>query len=382
MMEQVFETVPRREIFEHTGIQLMQINSLFQLFAMQGSAALESARTFLMMPDLLNFWLTGRKANEYSDATTTQFYNPLTQGYDLDLLDRLGLPTGIYPEIVPPGTRLGPLLPAFAEETGLNAVPVIAPACHDTGSAVAAIPSDNERAAYISSGTWSLVGVESAIPIITPQSLSHNFTNEGGVGGQVRLLKNLAGMWPAQECRRVWASQGKPHDWEQLTALASSAPPFGPLVDPDHPDFLNPADMPAAIQGFCARSGQAVPDSHGEILRCVFESLAVKYRWVIRCLEELTGYQLEVIHIIGGGSQNSLLCQLTADAANRPVIAGPVEATAIGNALVQAMSLGHIGSLADGRLLVACSFPLKTYHPSHVDGWDDAFARFKRIAGY
>lgn len=380
-MEQVFEIVPRQEVFERTGIQLMQINSLFQLFAMRGSAAIEATRTFLMMPDLLNFWLTGRKANEYSDATTTQFYNPRAHSFDLDLLARLGLPTSIYPETVPPGTRLGSLLPVIAEEIGLAQVPVIAPACHDTGSAVAAVPTENTRAAYISSGTWSLVGVEAATPIITPQSLAYNFTNEGGVGGHIRLLKNVAGLWLAQECRRVWASQGTDYDWEKLTVLAENASPFGPLVDPDHPDFLNPADMPAAIQAFCTQTSQPAPKSHAEILRCVFESLAVKYRWVVTCLEEMLGYQLEVIHIIGGGSQNGLLCQLTADAANRPVIAGPVEATAIGNALVQAMSLGHISSLSDGRQLVARSFPLKTYEPHPVKDWEDAIARFQKIAG-
>lgn len=381
VMEQVFEIVPRQEIFERTGIQLMQINTLFQLFAMRGSSAIEAARTFLMVPDLLNFWLTGRKANEYSDATTTQFYNPRSRGYDLDLLARLGLPTGIYPEIIPPGTRLGPLLPSVAEEAGLARVPVIAPACHDTGSAVAAVPTENARAAYISSGTWSLVGVETTIPIITPQSLAYNFTNEGGVNGTIRLLKNVAGLWLAQECRRVWASEGKDYGWEHLIALAKSAAPFGSLIDPDHPDFLSPSNMPAAIQSFCARTGQPAPGSHAETIRCIFESLALKYRWVIMHLEEMLGHRLEVIHIIGGGSQNELLCQLTADAANRPVAAGPVEATAIGNALVQAMALGHIGSLADGRRLVARSFPLESYEPRQLDGWEDAFERFRGIVG-
>jgi rhamnulokinase len=378
-MEQVFGIVPRDEVFEHTGIQLMQINSLFQLFSMRKSTALESACTFLMIPDLLNFWLAGRKANEYTNATTTQFYNPHTHGYDLELLGRLGLPTTIFPEVVPPGTLLGSLLPDIAGEVGLTAIPVIAPACHDTGSAVAAIPTESPRVAYISSGTWSLVGVEAAEPVITSQSLAYNFTNEGGVGGRIRLLKNVAGLWLVQECRRVWASQGADYGWEELIALAESAPPFGPLVDPDHADFLKPIDMPVSIQAFCARTGQLVPGSHAEILRCVFESLAVKYRWVLTCLEDMLGYSLECIHVIGGGSQNGLLCQLTADAAGRPVIAGPVEATAIGNTLVQAMSLGMIGSLADGRQLVARSFPLKTYQPRSNDGWDDPFARFRQF---
>jgi rhamnulokinase len=376
VLEKAFARVSRDEIFERTGIQFMQINSLFQLFVMQGSAALERAKTFLMVPDLFNFWLTGRKANEYSDATTTQFYNPRTKEYDRELLAKLGLPADIYPEIVPPGTNLGPLLPSVAEDAGLSQIPVIAPACHDTGSAVAAIPIKNPRAAYISSGTWSLVGVAVSEPVITPQSLAYNFTNEGGVDGAIRLLKNVSGLWLVQECRRVWAAQGKEYAWDEIIALADGAQPYGPLVDSDHPDFLNPVDMPLAIQEFCKRTGQAIPESHAGILRCIFESLALKYRWVLSCLEEMLGYELEIIHVIGGGSQNRLLCQLTADATDKPVTAGPVEATAIGNALVQAVSLGYVDSLADGRELVARSFPLRDYHPQAADDWDQAYERF------
>jgi rhamnulokinase len=372
VMEQVFERVSRDAIFERTGLQFIQINTLYQLFSLRGSAALERARSFLMVPDLFNFWLTGCKANEYSDATTTQFFNLRTGGYDLDLLAQLGLPTDIYPEIIPSGSVLGPVNRSIAEETGLGKIPVIAPACHDTGSAVAAVPIRNPRAAYISSGTWSLVGVEVTEPVITPQCLAYNFTNEGGVYGTIRLLKNVAGLWLVQECRRVWQSKGRDYTWGKMTRIASEAPPFGPLIDPDHPDFLNPMDMPAAIREYCARTAQVVPESDAGILRCIFESLALKYRWVIGCLEEILGYDLEVIHIIGGGSQNELLCQLTADATGKAVIAGPVEATAIGNALVQGISLGYLGSLADGRQLVRRSFPLQEYTPQTGDGWDAA----------
>jgi rhamnulokinase len=372
MMERAFEMVSREEIFSRTGLQFMQLNTLYQLFSMRGSATLESARTFLMMPDMINFWLTGRKANEYSDATTTQFYNPGLNGYDLDLLARFGLPTDIYPDIISPGTILGPVNSSIVEETGLGDITVIAPACHDTGSAVAAIPIEIPRAAYISSGTWSLVGVEVTAPVITPQSLAYNFTNEGGVGGTVRLLKNVAGMWLVQECKRIWESKGRHYSWDEMTRAAGEASPFGPIVDPDHQDFLNPEDMPSAIKNYCARTGQNLPKSDSGILRCIFESLALKYRWVIRCLEDMLGYDLEVIHIIGGGSKNELLCQLTADATGLPVIAGPEEATAIGNALVQAITLGYLDSLADGRKLVRRSFALKKYIPHIDEGWEMA----------
>ena len=376
VMDKVFLLVDRAEVYERTGIQFMQINSLYQLFAMKGSAALKGARTFLMVPDLFNFWLTGIKANEYSDATTTQFYNPHVKGYDRELLAKLGLPTDIYPDIVPPGTNLGEIMPSIGEETHLPLIHVIAPATHDTGSAVAAAPIENPKAAYISSGTWSLVGVEVAEPVITPESLAYNFTNEGGVDNTIRLLKNVFGLWLVQECCRIWAAQGRKYSWDGIVTLAKGAPSFGPLVDPDHPDFLNPPDMPETIQNFCVRTGQPVPENHAAVLRCIFESLALKYRWVLERLEEMLGYKLEVVHIIGGGSQNELLCQLTADASGKPVIAGPVEATAIGNALVQAIALGYVDSLVEGRQLVARSFPLKNYQPRSKGKWDDAYERY------
>ncbi len=379
VMEQVFELVSQEEIFNRTGLQFMQLNTLYQLFSMRESAALQRARSFLMMPDLFNFWLTGCHANEYSDATTTQFYNPHLNAYDHELLSQLGLPTDIYPEILPPGSILGLLNPSVEEETGLVAIPVIAPACHDTGSAVAAAPIQSSRAAYISSGTWSLVGVEVMEAVITPQSLAYNFTNEGGVYGTIRLLKNVAGLWLVQECKRVWGTYGRDYSWGEITQMASGAPPFGSLIDPDHPDFLNPADMPKAIQNYCNRTEQDIPKSDAIILRCIFESLTLKYKWVIRSLEEMLGYELEIIHVIGGGSQNDLLCQLTADATGKPVIAGPVEATAIGNALVQAISLGYFDSLEDGRQLVKRSFPLKEYFPQDEHSWEDAATLLKLV---
>lgn len=379
LVEQVCAIAGREEIFARTGIQFMQINSLYQLFAMRNSAALERAACFLMIPDLFNFWLTGRKANEYTNASTTQFLNASTRQFDRELLGKLGLPTEIYPEIIQPGAQLGSLLAPVAQMVGLPRLPVIAPACHDTGSAVAAAPLENPQAAYISSGTWSLIGVETRQPVITPQSLACNFTNEGGVDGTFRLLKNTAGMWLAQECRRVWAAQGRDYSWQDLTALVESAQPFQALLDPDHPDFLNPTDMPSAVQSYCARSGQTVPESHAAILRCIFESMALKYRRVLSHLEELLGNRLETIHIIGGGSQNRLLCQWTADATGKTVLAGPVEATALGNALVQAIALGHLNSLESGRQLIRRAFPLQAYIPAAGEGWERAYEQFIKL---
>ncbi|HID86690.1 MAG TPA: rhamnulokinase [Anaerolineae bacterium] len=381
MMEEAFRRVPREEIFERTGIQFMQLNSLYQLLAMavQGSPMLDAAQTFLNMPDLFNFWLTGRKASEFTIATTTQCYDPRAGDWAWTMLERLGLPTRIFGEIVPPGTRLGPLHPAVAEETGAGDVPVIATAGHDTAAAVAAVPARGHDYAYISSGTWSLMGVEVDEPLITPQSLAYNFTNEGGVEGTIRLLKNIMGLWLVQECRREWAQAGEELSWDDLTRMAAEAEPFGGLVDPDDSRFLPPGDMPKRIQSYCAETGQPVPQSKGAIVRCALESLALKYRWVLERLEEMLGRELPIIHIIGGGSKNWLLNQLTADATGRPVVAGPDEATSIGNILMQALALRHIASLEEGRELVRRSFEMTTYEPRDPARWDEAYARFLRV---
>ncbi len=381
MLAAAFARVPREEIFEYTGIQFMEINSLYQLLSMKlsGDPTLENAEALLMMPDLFNFWLTGVKACEFSDATTTQFYDPRKRDWARPLLEKLGLPTHILQPVVQPGTVLGPLLPEIAEETGLEEVPVIAPACHDTGSAVAAVPARGKDFAYISSGTWSLMGVESPEPVITKESLAFNFTNEGGVCGTFRLLKNIMGLWLVQECRRTWAQEGEELSYAQLTDLAAEAPAFGPLIEPDSHDFLRPGDMPSRIRAFCGRTGQKVPETKGEIIRCALESLALKYCWVLEKLEIMCGSRLGTIHVVGGGSQNRLLCQLTADATQRPVVAGPVEATAAGNILMQAIARGHIASLAEGREVIRRSFDLLTYEPGPAAGWDEAYARFLAI---
>ena len=379
MLEKAFQRVAREEIFERTGIQFMPINSLYMLLSMTGTPALESAATFLMIPDLFNFWLSGRKACEFTDATTTQLYDQRAGDWARSVIEKLGLPGHIFLPITQPGTVLGPILPSVAEEVGLDSVPIIAPACHDSGSAVAAVPARNKNAVYISSGTWSIVGVEVNAPIITPQSLKFNFTNEGGVSGTVRFLKNVMGLWIVQECRRVWARAGEEFTYTELTTMAENATPFVSIVDPDDESFLRPGDMPARLREFCTQTGQPVPEDKGALLRCVFDSLALKYRVVVERIEVMMGHRLEVIHIIGGGSQNRLLCQLTADATGRPVIAGPVEATAIGNAVVQAMALGHLASLAEAREVIQNSFELIIYEPRASAQWDEAYARFAHL---
>jgi rhamnulokinase len=382
VMEKVFERVPRREVFEQTGIQFMQLNSLYQLYAMRlvASPALPMASTFLTMPDLLNFWLTGCQANEFSIATTTQCYDPRRKAWATDLLTRLDLPVAPFGEIVPPGTLLGPLRSDVASDLGIAPIDVIAPACHDTGSAVAAVPvaagSRSGDYAYISSGTWSLMGVEVDEPVITGQSLDYNFTNEGGVCDTFRLLKNIMGLWLVQECRREWARSGEEYGYAALTQMATEAPPFGPIVDVDDHRFLSPGGMPAKIRAYCQETGQAVPESKGAVLRCALESLALRYRWVLEKLEEMMDGRLEVVHIIGGGLQNELLCQLAADAMQRPVVTGPIEATAMGNILMQALALGDIGSLEEGRELVRNSSPVKVYEPGPGDLWDEAYGRY------
>jgi rhamnulokinase len=381
MLEEAFQRVRREEIFERTGIQFMRQNTLYQLLSMAlaRSPLLEAAETFLMIPDLFNYWLSGRTVCEFTDATTTQCYDPRAGGWATPMLERLGIPSHFFAEVVSPATVLGPLIPSVAEEIGLGDVPVVAPACHDTASAVAAVPAGEEDWAYISSGTWSLVGVEVREPIITPESLANNLTNEGGVAGTFRFLKNVAGLWLVQECRRAWAQQGEEYSYDELTRMAEAAPPFPAFIDPDDPSFLNPADMPRAIATYCLRSGQTPPQERGSIVRCALESLALKCRYVLDRIEEMRGRPARVIHIVGGGSRSRALCQFTADASGCPVVAGPAEATATGNILVQALALGHLSSLEEGRALVRRSFELPTYEPQHTAAWDEAYARFLSV---
>lgn len=386
MVERAFALMPREQIFAHTGIQFLQLNSLYQLLAMvlSQSPALASARTFLAMPDFFNYLLTGQTVSEFSIATTTQCYDPRQHAWAEPVLTALGIPRAIFPAIVDSGAILGPLLPDVAAEVGAATTRVIAPACHDTGSAVAAVPAERPGFAWISSGTWSVLGAELPEPVITPQSLAYNFTNEGGAGRTFRFCKNIMGLWLVQECRRAWAVGGEELSYSQLTEMAAAAPPLASFVDPDHHDFLKPGDaqngwMPARIQAFCARTGQRVPISKGELVRCALESIALKYRSVLEQAEEVLGVRLDPIHIVGGGVRNQLLSRFTADATGRLVITGPAEATALGNMLVQAVALGHIGSLAQARSLVRQTVEVDVFEPGRREGWDEAFERFKAL---
>jgi rhamnulokinase len=378
-MELAFERLPREEIYRHTGLQFMRFNTVFQLLALQRdrSPLLDVAETLLFMPDLFHFFFTGVKVNEYTDASTSQMIDPRSRNWAHGLVQALKLPTKILGSIVQPGTVVGLLRPSVVADTGLNAAPVIAPGTHDTASAVAAVPFEPGRpGAYISSGTWSLMGVELPAPLINEKTLAYNFTNEGGINETVRLLKNVMGLWLVQECRRAWERAGKSYGYDELARLAGTAAPFASLVDPDDNSFLLPPSMPSAVGEFCRRTGQPVPQEPGAVIRCTLESLALRYRWVLERLEEVTGNRLEVIHVVGGGGQNELLCQLTADACNRPVLAGPIEATAIGNVLVQGIGLGVLSSLADAREVVRRSFPVKTYTPEQPERWEEPFQRF------
>jgi rhamnulokinase len=382
MIEKACQRIPREEIFAQTGIQFMQLNSLTQLLSMSlaDSPALKIAHTFLTIPDLLNYWLTGRKNCEFTNATTTQCYNPMKQSWAKPLLERLSIPTHIFPEIVQPGTALGDLLPAVSEECNVGKILVIAPACHDTGSAVAAVPAGTGDFAWISSGTWSIMGVETRTPVINDQSLRFNMTNEGGVNHTFRLSKNIMGLWLVQECRRTWARQGKEYSYDDLTQLAAQAKPLLTIIDPDDGDFLKPGDMPTRIQTYAKRTGQTVPETPGEIVRCCLEGIALRYRWVLERLEQLQGHSLPTIHIVGGGTRNRLLSQLTADATHRQVITGPIEATAVGNLLVQAIAIGAITSLSEARSIIRSSFEVSTFDPSHDSGgWDEAYIKFIQL---
>lgn len=383
MMNSAFKLMPREEIFEQTGIQFLQFNSLYQLLAMieAKSPTLEIAHTFLTIPDLFNYWLTGQKVSEFTNATTTQCYNPRQKNWANALLQKLSIPTHIFPQIVPPGTMLGPITAAVAKEVGIENLPVVAPACHDTGSAVAAIPATGADFAWLSSGTWSIMGVEVPGAIINEQTLAANLTNEGGVSNTFRLSKNVMGLWLVQECRRTWATQGRSYAYNELTQMAAQSPPLQALVDPDYREFLKPGDMPARIHAYCRQTAQPLPESEGAVIRCVLESLALKYRWVLERLEALLGRRLDPIHIVGGGTRNQLLNQFTADATGRQVITGPVEATAAGNIMIQAISLDYIGSVSQGREVVRRSFEVDTYQPSGGAAWDEAYHRLLNLMG-
>ncbi len=367
MMEWVFERVPRRTIFERTGLQFMPLNTLFQLASLvkANSPVLNAASTFLTIADLFNYWLTGARSCEFTHVTTSQCYNPIAAAWDFDTLSAVGVPTHIFPSIVFPGDKLGEY----------NNVPVFAVGAHDTASAVAAVPTTTENYVYISSGTWSLMGMELPEPIINDAVYEANLTNEGGVFGTFRFLKNVAGLWIAQQCRAAWAEHGAEYSYNDLTAQAVNADPFRSLINPDHYLFFPPGDMPQRIREFCRISEQPVPETVGQVMRTVYESLALKYRYVLDSLLSISRRPVDRIHIIGGGAQNALLCQMTADATGRTVIAGPVEATALGNAFVQFIALGELDSITQAREMLSRSGVTMQYEPKHVAAWEDIYQR-------
>jgi rhamnulokinase len=379
MLEKTFAVVPRAEIFAHTGIQFMQLNSLYQLYAMKlaGAPGLNAATRLLFMPDLFNYWLTGVECNELTEASTSQFYNPSAKRWATELFERLELPAAILGKIVTPGTLLGPLLPHVADAAGLERTLVYATASHDTAAAVAAVPAEGDGWCYISSGTWSLMGLELSEPVIDERSLALNFTNEVGVGGRIRFLKNIAGLWLLQECRRAWALDGTEYTYDELAGMTSACAPFKAVISPD--EFLHAGGMPGRIAAWCASTGQIAPATPGEFARVILESLALRYRQVLESLEVAVSRKINVIHIVGGGSRNRVLNQFVADATGRIVVAGPSEATAAGNVLVQAIGSGVIANLEEARAVVRRSLPLSLYEPKPSAGWDEAYDRFLRL---
>lgn len=372
-VESVYSRVPPRELYDRTGIQLMPINTVFELAAMaqENDPALEQAETLLLIPDLLHLRLCGSRSSEFTNVTTTQCFDPHAHDWARDLLERLEIPTDLLPEVVAPGTVLG--------HTDDDVV-VVAVATHDTGSAVAAVPFRRADSVFLSIGTWSLVGMEIDQPLITDETFAANLTNEGGVGGTFRLLRNVTGLWLLHESRRTWASQGRDLSFEELTSLAQTATPLRSLVDPDDDSFVTPGDMPTRITDFCRRTGQPEPEGPGAVARCILESIALKHATTVDLLREATGTEPTELHVVGGGARNELLCRWTAEATGLPVLAGPEEATLIGNLLVQAMAMGELGSLREARDVVRASFVPTVYEPSGSSEWIEARKRFAELA--
>jgi rhamnulokinase len=381
-MNEVFSIIPKEEIYRLTGIAMWPFNSLYQLYAWKRDQpdALGIAKTLLFMPDIFNWLFSGVKSTDYTFASTSQLINPFSRTWEPLLFDKPGLPLGIMNEIIEPGTPIGKLLPELAEQMNLKELEVVAVGSHDTASAIVSVPAEDNDYAYISSGTWSLMGIESDNPVISDKTMVYNLTNEGGVGRKIRLLKNIMGLWLLQECRRIWSEKGKAYTFPELVTMAQEAHPFRSIVDPDYMKFYNPEDMTAEIRSFCTTTGQPVPVEPGQFVRTILEGLAFKYRMVLDQLREVSGRKLGKIHIIGGGSQNELLSQFSANATGVPVITGPVEATAIGNLMVQAMAKGHVSNLDEIREIIRSSFELRTFLPENQDQWEQAYQRFISVS--
>jgi rhamnulokinase len=380
--ERLFDAIDEKTLFSETGVQSWRINTLFQLYSMvlAADAELQSAETLLTIPDLFSYFMCGATSVEYTEATTTQMFSPHANDWARQVLRTVGIPEKILPDVSRPGTRLGDTRPVVLKECGFSHnVPVISVASHDTASAVAAIPNMDADSAFISSGTWSLMGTETPSSNTSDEARRLGFTNEGSATGGFLLLKNLAGLWIIQECLRCWEKAGRDYDWSEMIGAAASAPAFGPLLNPNDSVFELPADMPTAVEQYCKETEQPVPQGVGEFARALFEGLALSYRMVLESLETLTNRSLSTIRIVGGGSRNALLSQMVADACDRVVVAGPAEATVLGNVMMQAKATGHIGDFRQGRIAVAESCECQTYEPRHSAAWDEAFARFERM---
>jgi rhamnulokinase len=383
VMENLFKTVPPSAIFDRTGIQFLPFNTIYQLRALKeaDSPLLREANRFLMIPDLIRYFLTGEMHNEFTNATTTQLYNPVEAQWDAKLLERLDLPASWFGPVVHPGTPVGQLRSSVMEELGVGSIPVIAVAEHDTGSAVVAVPATERSFAYLSCGTWSLMGTEVEQPVINDMALKLNFTNEGGAYGTYRLLKNIMGLWILQECMREWERAGKSYKISDFVEMAEGASPFTTFIDPDDIRFLRSGGMPDRIRQYCKEKGQTIPEEPGAIVRCILESLALKYRYVLEKTEYLCGKRFNGLHMVGGGIQNKLLCRWTAGAIGRPVWAGPTEASGIGNLAVQWISHGEFKDIWEARAAVRESFPVIVYEPELTDDWQDAYGKFVKITG-
>lgn len=381
-MPAFLERLDRSEIYEHTGIALLKFNTLYQLYAMimANDSVLQIADKLLFMPDLINYLLTGEAKSEFTYATTSQLYNPKKKQWDKDIFRKLGLSMELMQEVVAPGTVIGLLNQNISRSIDVEGIKVIAVTSHDTASAIASVPAEGDDWIYISSGTWSLMGIENKETIIDPRSMLFNFTNEGGAQDTFCFLKNIMGLWILQECKRSWLKKGEELDYTEIVKMAKVAQAFSAMIDPDYPGFYNPLDMPAAIETFCRQTNQKNPVGIGETARTVLEGLALKYKMVLDQLELITGKNFKVIHIIGGGSQNKLLCQFTANATGKLVKTGPVEATGTGNLLIQAMGLGYLDNLAHVRRVVKNSFASTDYKPKDRELWQNAYEKFKKIA--
>lgn len=381
VMDEVFNTISKEEIYQRTGIQFMQFNTLYQLAAMKmnNPAALDRASTLLFIPDLFRYFLTGEKNTEYTIASTSQMMNAKSCQWDNRLIEALGIPVHFLTEIIPSGVIKGKIISSVCSQYDIDPIPVVAVAEHDTASAVMAVPVQKGNFAYLSSGTWSLLGIESSEPVINSKTLGANFTNEGGFGNTIRILKNIMGLWIYQECRREWLEKGENASYDELESAALNCKAFLALIDPDDTEFYSPGSMPDKIRSYLKKTGQPVLQTNAQIVRCIFESLALKYRMALESLEKIAGHPLPVLNVLGGGCKNKVLLQFTANAIKRPVIAGPIEATATGNIIAQLIAMGEIKNLSEGREIIRQSFPVTVFDPEKSDIWDNAYDRFIKL---